>query len=134
MMNNIYRCNVALGGDIRHVVIKDGVTVPEIAILRYIHSGGVTNICFTGKQDYDSGTERTRLTSRYGDKVENVFGVYGDLPLEIRSLNLPPSTLEPGAEPIGKFPKGGTKKVKRQVTKHMEITEEVPDDEPVEAV
>lgn len=134
MMNNIYRCNVALGGDIRHVVIKDGVTVPEIAILRYIHSGGVTNICFTGKQDYDSGTERTRLTSRYGDKVENVFGVYGDLPLEISSLNLPPSILEPGAEPIGKFPKGGTKKAKKQVTKHMEIEEEVAEDEPVEAV
>ena len=134
MMNNIYRCNVALGGDIRHVVIKDGVTVPEIAILKHIHSDAVTDICFTGKQDYASGRERTRLTSRYGEKVENVFGVYGDLPLEISSLNLPPSTLEPGAEPIGRFPKGGTKKVKKQVTKHMEITEEVPDDEPVEAV
>ena len=125
---------MALGGDIRHVVIKDGVTVREIAILKHIHRDAVTDICFTVKQDYDSGTERTRLTSRYGEKVENVFGVYGDLPLEISSLNLPPSTLEPGAEPIGRFPKGGTKNVKKQVTKHMVITEEVPDDEPVEAV
>ena len=63
-----------------------------------------------------------------------MFGVYGDLPLEISSLNLPPSILEPGAEPIGKFPKGGTKKAKKQVTKHMEIEEEVAEDEPVEAV
>jgi len=108
-MNNTYRVNVALGGDLRHVVIREGVTVPEIEILRHIHSESVTNICLTGKQEYDSGSERTRLTTRYGDKVVNVFGVYGDLPVEINSLNLPPSILEPGAEPIGTFPKGKKK-------------------------
>ena len=135
-MNNVYRVNVALQGDVRHVIVKNGVTVPELAMLRHIHSDtAVNNICLTGKEDYDSASERERLSMAYKpEKVVELFRPYGELPMEIKKLNIPDTFLEPGAEPIGKFPKGGKKKVKKQVTKHMEIAEEVADDEPVEAV
>ena len=128
---------MALQGDVRHVIVKKGVTVPELAMLRQIHNDtAITNICLTGKEDYDSASERDRLSRIYKpEKVAELFGPYGELPMDIKKLNIPDLFLEPGAEPIGKFPKGGkTKKVKKQVTKHMEIAVEVPDDEPVQAV
>ena len=107
-MNNVYRVNVALQGDVRHVIVKNGVTVPELAMLRHIHSDtAVNNICLTGKEDYDSASERERLAMAYKpEKVVEVFGPYGELPMEIKTLNIPDTFLEPGAKPICKLPKG----------------------------
>ena len=130
-MNNVYRVNVALQGDVRHVIVKKGVTVPELALLRHIHSDtAINNICLSGKEDYDSQSERERLAIAYKpEKVVEIFGPYGELPMDVKKLNIPETFFEPGAVPIGKFPKGGKKKtVKKQVSKHMEIEEEVPDD------
>jgi hypothetical protein len=109
-MENMYRVNVALAGDIRHVVMKEGVSVPELAILRSIHSdSAITNITLTAKEKYDSDSERERLGKIYGaDKVAKLFNAYGDLPMEIKKLKINPSLMAVG-EPIGTFPKGKKK-------------------------
>tara|TARA_Y100001951_G_C11296301_1_gene275897 strand:- start:2216 stop:2551 length:336 start_codon:yes stop_codon:yes gene_type:complete len=106
-MNNVYRCNVALDGDIGQVVVKEGVTVPELAVLRFIHlPTSITNICLMGKEKYDSKEERDRLGKIYSDeKVMEIFGQFGELPMQIKELNIDPALMEEGATPIGKFEK-----------------------------
>ena len=106
-MKNVYRCNVALGGDLGQVVIKNGVTVPELVILRYVHlPTSITNICLTGKEKYDSEGERYRLGKAYSDeKVVEIFGQFGELPMDIKELKIDPNLMEEGAKPIGKFEK-----------------------------
>ena len=106
-MNNVYRCNVALDGDIGQVVVKEGVTVPELAVLRFIHlPTSITNICLMGKEKYDSKEERDRLGKIYSDeKVLEIFGQFGELPMQVKELNIDPALMEEGATPIGKFEK-----------------------------
>ena len=106
-MNNVYRCNVALDGDLGQVVVKEGVTVPELAILRFIHlPTSITNICLMGKDKYDSEVERDRLGKIYSDeKVLEIFGQFGELPMQIKELNIDSALMEEGATPIGKFEK-----------------------------
>ena len=106
-MNNVYRCNVALDGDIGQVVVKEGVTVPELAVLRFIHlPTSITNICLMGKEKYDSKEERDRLGKIYSDeKVMEIFGQFGELPMQVKELNIDPALMEEGATPIGKFEK-----------------------------
>ena len=103
-MNNIYRCNVALGGDIGQVVVKEGVSVPEIAMLRFIHlPSSISNICLTGKEKYDSESERYRLGKEYSDeKVMEIFGQFGELPMDIKELKIDKASMEEGAIPINK--------------------------------
>ena len=110
-MENMYQVNVALAGDLRHVVIKNGVSVPELAILRSIHSdSAISNITLTAKENYDSDSERERLGKIYGaDKVVKLFNAYGDLPMDIKKLKINPTLMAQGAEPIGTFPKGKKK-------------------------
>jgi len=100
-MNSLYRVNVALGGDLRHVVVKEGVSVPEIAVLRYIHSdAAITNITLTDKKSYNSSTERERLGKHYKDeKIVEIFGPYGEIPLDIKELKLDPILMGKGDEP-----------------------------------
>ena len=98
---------MALGGDLGQVVVKEGVTVPELAILRFIHlPTSVTNICLTGKDKYDSEGERYRLGKDYSDeKVMEIFGQFGELPMDVKDLKIDPALMEEGAKPIGKFEK-----------------------------
>jgi len=105
-MNNIYRCNVALNGDVRHVIRKEGVTVSELAMLRNMHgNSAVTLIALTGKEKYDSDSERDRLGKIYTDvKVQEIFGPYGDLPMDVKKLKIDPGCLEKG-DPINVLPK-----------------------------
>jgi len=111
-MENIYRCNVALNGDVRHVISKDGVTVPELSMLRSMHNpSSVTLIALTGKDKYDSESERDRLGKIYTDiTVQEIFGPYGDLPMDIKKLRIDDGCMVKG-EPIGTFPKGNKTKV-----------------------
>ena len=106
-MNNVYRCNVALDGDLGQVVVKEGVTVPELAVLRFIHlPTSITNICLMGKEKYDSKEERDRLGKIYSDeKVLEIFGQFGELPMQVKELNIDSALMEEGATPIGKFEK-----------------------------
>jgi len=114
-MNNIYRCNVALNGDVRHVISKEGVTVSELSMLRNMHgSSSVTLIALTGKDDYDSESERDRLGKIYTDtKVQEIFGPYGDLPMDIKKLKVDPGCLVVGI-PINVLPKA---KATRDISK-----------------
>ena len=114
-MENIYRCNVALNGDVRHVISKDGVTVPELSMLRTMHNpSSVTLITLTGKDKYDSVSERDRLGKIYTDiKVQEIFGPYGDLPMDIKKLRIDDGCMVKG-EPIGTFPKGKKTEVKEE--------------------
>lgn len=106
-MNNVYRCNVALNGDLGQVVVKQGVTVPEIAILRFVHlPTSITNICLIGKEKYDSESERYRLGKTYSDeRVVEIFGQFGELPMNIKDLKIDPNLMEEGAKPINKVEK-----------------------------
>jgi hypothetical protein len=98
---------VALGGDLGQVVVKNGVTIPELVILRYVHlPTSITNICLTGKEKYDSESERYRLGKTFSDeKVIEIFGQFGELPMDIKEVNIDPNLMEEGAKPIGKFEK-----------------------------
>ena len=106
-MNNTYRANVALGGELGSVIVKEGLTVPELAILRFVHlPTSITNICLMGKEEYDSESERYRLGKAYTDeKVIEIFGQFGELPMNIKELKIDPNLMEEGAKPIGKFEK-----------------------------
>jgi len=109
-MENMYRVKVALAGDVRHIVMKNGVSVPELAILRSIHSdSAISDITLTAKENYDSDSERERLGKIYGaDKVVKLFNAYGDLPMDIKKLKINPALMAQ-TEPIGTFPKGKKK-------------------------
>jgi len=110
-MNTTYRVNVALNGELGSINQKLGVTVPEIAVLIYVHGiGSVTEIAMYSKEDFDSDDERNRLSSIYGpEKVSAIYGTYGDLPTDIKQLKLDTNLFEKGAAPIGE---GGAKKKK----------------------
>ena len=115
-MNNTYRANVALGGELGSVIVKEGLTVPELAILRYVHlPTSITNICLTGKEKYDSESERYRLGKAYSDeKVLEIFGQFGELPMQIKALNIDPNLMEEGATPIGKFEKKEVQEISQE--------------------
>ena len=86
----MYRANVALNGNLGSVILKDGLTVPEIRVLIHVHGlGSVKEIAMSGKADVNSVDERERLNSIYSAaKVGQVFGNYGDLPMDIKELKL----------------------------------------------
>ena len=89
-METTYRCNVALNGELGSVVHKEGVSAPEIKILLHLHGlGSVTNIAMFGKENIDSTDERVRLGNIYQEeRVHEVFGNFGPLPLDIKELKL----------------------------------------------
>jgi len=103
---NIYKSLIALNGKLTHVISKAGISVPELALLRNLHGdGSVTEITLTGKEKYDSDSERERLGKTYTDeKVQNLFGIYGDLPMDIKKLKINANCLKKG-DPINVLPK-----------------------------
>jgi len=103
---DVYKCTVALGGNLGMTIEKDGCSVADLVMLRFIHGDvAVTDIVKTGTKTGDSGSERELLNKIYGDpKVAQVFGPYGDLPMKIAEAKIPESYF---AEPP---PKKTTKK------------------------
>ena len=79
------------------------MTAPEIRVLIHLHGlGSVNNIAMSGKTDLNSADERERLNSTYNpERVAEVFGNYGELPLDIKELKLDINLFEKGAPPIG---------------------------------
>ena len=79
---DLLSCSVAINGDIRAVITKPHVTIPEIVLLQAMHGAdAVTNIKVIGELETTSEQERDRLGNFYKDaKVMEVFGQYGDLP------------------------------------------------------
>lgn len=84
-----YSCNIAVGGDRGMIVRKGGLSVPELVLLRFIHGeSSVEEIEETGTMDASQAT-REHLSEIYGgDKVQAVFGPYGDLPKKISEASI----------------------------------------------
>ena len=115
-METTYRANVALSGELGSQILKEGLTAPEIRVLIHLHGlGSVNNIAMSGKADLNSTDERERLNSAYSpERVAEVFGNYGELPLDIKELKLDTNLFEKGAPPIGL----GGAKVKKKSTEN----------------
>ena len=90
-------CTVAIGGDVRAIVPKPVVSVPEILMLQSIHGeDAVTNIKVIETQDVTSEQERDRLGNLYGDgKVVSIFSQFGDLPENLAAARISDEMLEP---------------------------------------
>lgn len=90
-------CTVAIGGDVRAIVPKPVVSVPEILMLQAIHGAdAVTNIKVIETQDVSSEEERDRLGNLYGDgKVVEIFNQFGDLPQTLQAARIADEMLEP---------------------------------------
>ena len=90
-------CTVAIGGDVRAIVPKPLVSVPEILMLQSIHGeDAVTNIKVIETQDVTSEQERDRLGNLYGDgKVVSIFSQFGDLPETLQAARISDEMLEP---------------------------------------
>jgi len=103
---DVYKCTVALGGNLGMTVEKDGCSVAELTLLRFLHGEvAVTDIQKTGTKPGDSSSERDYLGKVYReDKLAALFGPYGELPMKIADAKIPDSYF---AEPP---PKKTTKK------------------------
>ena len=100
-MENIYRANVAKLGDTGHTVVKNGISVPELAVLRHLHgTGAIDRIVLTGKEPMTTDTERERLAHIYKEKFTEVFGAYGELPFNVKSLKISENQFLDGGPPI----------------------------------
>lgn len=90
-------CTVAIGGDVRAIVPKPMVSVPEILMLQAIHGAdAVTNIKVIDTQDVSNEEERDRLGRLYGDdKVVGIFNQFGDLPESLAAARIADEMLEP---------------------------------------
>ena len=100
-MENVYRANVAIGGDTGHTVVKNGISVPELAVLRHLHgTGAIDRIVLTGKDNMSTDTERERLAHIYKEKFTEVFGAYGELPFNVKSLKISENQFLDGGPPI----------------------------------
>ena len=82
----ICNCTVAIGGEVGMTVLKERVTVPELAILRVIHGeDAVRNIEVIADEAIDSGEERSRLNAVYRSPeniVRDTFGAADRFPGE----------------------------------------------------
>jgi len=100
-MENIYRANVAKLGDVGHTVVKNGISVPELAVLRHLHgTGAIDRIVLTGKENMTTDSERERLAHIYKEKFTEVFGAYGELPFDVKSLKISENQFLDGGPPI----------------------------------
>lgn len=112
---NIYSSLIALNGSPSHVISKAGLSVPELALLRQLHgAGSVTEITLTGKEKYDSDSERERLNKIYREEqVVNLFGPYGELPLDVKKLKIESACFKKG-DPINVLPKKESKEQSKE--------------------
>ena len=114
---HLCRCEVAIVGDIRNTVVKDGidaVSFPEVQVLRAIHGAeSVTNISVVGETDSDPAAEKIRLMAIYPPEVvDYVYPGYAP----------PLPMLMPGAEPA-KARKTSAKQVVEQPADEADAAE-----------
>ena len=100
-MENVYRANVAIGGDTGHTVVKNGISVPELAVLQHLHgTGAIDRIVLTGKDNMTTDSERERLAHIYKEKFTEIFGAFGELPFDVKSLKISENQFLDGGPPI----------------------------------
>lgn len=106
-MMNVFNAKVRLGGTLENEVVKRGLTVPEIIILRRLHGNdALVAIEHAGVCEIDPIEERERLDFIYGNglahlhedqktSVEKLFGGdYTPLPEELRDFDGAESVVE----------------------------------------
>jgi hypothetical protein len=81
----LYDCQVRLAGDLNCEVPKQGVTAPEVLVLRSLHGDdAVVDLVASGDRKVKQTDERMRLGEIYGhDKVVKLFGEHAQLPTKI---------------------------------------------------
>lgn len=88
----ICNCTVAIGGEAGMTVVKERVTVPELALLRVIHGeDAVRNIEVIADESVDSIEERSRLVAVYRSPenvVRDTFGAAGALPKTLEDAGI----------------------------------------------
>lgn len=92
----IVDCDVALGGDVRMVVDKRNVSIPELVVLQAVHGrDAVTNVRVTGEaRNFNPVSERERLKTLYelnenSPKIDNLFpGVKPQMPYKLSEVLL----------------------------------------------
>ena len=100
-MENIYRANVAKLGDTGHTVVKNGISVPELAVLQHLHgTGAIDRIVLTGKDNMTTDSERERLAHIYKENFTEVFGAFGELPFDVKTLKISENQFLDGGPPI----------------------------------
>ncbi len=70
-----FTCTVRLGGNLLHEVNKEGITSPELKVLRNIHGGeSIVNVKRTESVEVDEMDEHYRLARIYGkERIEKVL-------------------------------------------------------------
>lgn len=92
----ICNCLVAIAGDPRATVVKNGVTVAEIVVLQHIHGdSAVTNIKVLDTIEKSNDEERYHLGKLYKDeKIVEIFGQYGELPKTLQDARIADTLLD----------------------------------------
>lgn len=88
----ICNCTVAIGGEAGMTVVKERVSIPELALLRVIHGeDAVRNIEVIADETMSSSEERSRLVSVYRSPenvVRDTFGAAGTLPKTLEDAGI----------------------------------------------
>lgn len=90
----IVSADIAIAKDIRNVIHREDLTVPELALLQIIHGmEAVSNIRVTGKaKNFNGHKEMDRLQHAYSKHANDVVGIFrdfgGKFPTNIGMLRL----------------------------------------------
>ena len=124
-----YTVLLALKGEMGNVLSKTGISPAEIRMLMSIHGEtAVTEILESGEMQSDVTEERDRLGRIYKDeKVNEVFGPYGGLPMDIGEFRIGKELFSEKAAPV-------KKKAPAKKKKPAPVERNVVDDEPVAGV
>lgn len=81
----MFKCSVRLGGNVNHIVPKNGVSDLEIIVLRSLHGNdAVVDIKSVGESDVSKRDELQRLSNSYGkETIEELFRVKLDVDTNI---------------------------------------------------
>lgn len=124
----ICNCTVAIGGEAGMTVVKERVTVPELAILRVVHGeDAVRNIEVIADESVDSADERSRLASIYKNPenvVRDAFGAAGALPKTLEDAGISDEFV------ISKTPAATKRKAKASAAQEMTAAEVAGESQP----
>lgn len=114
-------CVVAINGDMRNTVARQGVTIPELMLLRELHGAdAVRHIQVVGKVASDSAEERERLAGIYTKPagiVREVLGATGPLPKTLKEAGI-------SDEFVVAAPEGAGGKRKASATQELKVPTE----------
>lgn len=124
----MYDCTVRLNGDTSSEVFKQGVTAPEIVVLRHIHgSDAVVRIIPKNRATASHAAERERLMHLYEGGKENKVGMIVQLfgpphiPLMEELDPATEATLQAAAEAADAFEAAKQAEIDAEVERRLQI-------------